>query len=386
MTRDDIKVDVVQLALLMLDIPDDDCFHFAWADMPQRDRENLPRDVFQRCLDRSERSPFRKAQRNAGARPDHRANGAAIELAVPLGESAFALLERDLPEPERLCDPWATEGLNIIAGRPKLGKTTLARQKLAAASNAADFLDSQFISPVKCAFLCLEEGERLTKSKFKRATFPDAALAGITIHYTWPRGREGADLLDRYLDENPEVRFVCIDSLSRFRTVPDAKTPAFVADYEAMTQLHDVATRHPGIVIDVIHHTRKMKSEDPIDDINGTYGLTAAVDSYMVLRPHTDGGLLMYAGGRLWERDVSEYQLRKNAQRWEMVGKYLGLTSEQELLLEIIKHAHDGVSGLSIANDFGITKQSAWERLNLLIAKGVAIKRAGKVYVKDHMS
>lgn len=302
---------------------------------------------------------------------------------IPPGETAFALLERELPEPVKLCDPWAIEGLNLIAGRPKLGKTTLLRQKMAALAAGAEFLDSKFNQSAVAASLTLEEGERLTKAKFKLANFPEAALAGIRLFYEWPRGSEGVELLDRYLEANPEVAYVCIDSLTKFRTVPDARTPAFVADYEAMSQLHELTKRRPGLVLDVIHHTRKAKSDDPIDDISGTYGLTAAVDSYFVMRHHADGAVI-HAGGRLWDRDTSEYKLRRGNQRWELMGEHLGLTGAQEATLEILKGALDGLSGITLGRELGIEKQSAWERLDSLVHKGLAIKRNGKVYAHTH--
>ena len=231
--------------------------------------------------------------------PVKKANGSAPEeVPIPAGESAFALLERDIPEPVKLCDPWAIEGVNIIAGRPKLGKTTLERQKLAAAAVGGPFLDSAFTSPAKCAFLSLEEGELLCRAKFRMAGFPDSALADIQLFFDWPRGQSGVDLLDRYLAANPDVRLVCIDSLTRFRVIPDVRVPAFMADYDAVDSLHDMSKKHPGVAIDIIHHTRKAKSDDPIDDISGTYGLTAACDSYLVMRHHADGAV-MYVGGRL---------------------------------------------------------------------------------------
>lgn len=303
------------------------------------------------------------------------------EMLVPKGESAHALLERDIPEPVKLCDPWAVEGLNILASRPKLGKTTLVRQKMAAACTAGEFMDSRFISKIRCAFLSLEEGELLCRAKFKMAGFTDDALAGIQLFFDWPRGQSGIDLLDRYLAANQDVRYAAIDSLSKFRQVPDVRVPAFMADYEAMSALQTMTKKHPGVCIEVIHHTRKAKSEDPIDDISGTYGLTAAVDSFMVMRHHGDGALL-YAGGRLWSRNESEYKLKKGEQRWEMLGANLGLTDEQEDTLSMIKDTPGGLGGQELSDKLGITRQSAWARLDALIEKGLAIKRYGRVIQK----
>ena len=303
-------------------------------------------------------------------------------IPVPTGESAFSLVERDIPEPVRLCDPWAIEGVNLIAGRPKLGKTTLERQKLAAAAVGGPFLDSSFYNPVKCAFLSLEEGELLCRAKLKMAGFPDDALGGIQLFFDWPRGALGADLLNRYLEANRDVRLVCIDSLTKFRTVPDIRVPAFMADYEAMNMLHDVSKCHPGVCIDVIHHTRKAKSDDPIDDISGTYGLTAATDSYLVLRHHLDGAL-MYVGGRLWTRDESEFKIKRSGQqRWEMLGPNLGIPDEQVETLRHVRDAIGGMSGARLAEIMSISRQSAWERLDILVEKGFASKKFGKVYAK----
>ena len=271
--------------------------------------------------------------------------------------------------------------MNIIAGRPKLGKTTLERQKLAAAAVGEAFLDSTFPNAVRCAFLSLEEGELLCREKFRIAGFAENALAGIQIFFEWKRGDLGVNLLDRYLDANPEIRFICIDSLTKFRAIPDVRTPAFVADYEAVSQLHDIAKRHPGCCIDIVHHTRKAKSDDPIDDISGTYGLTAAADSYVVMRHHADGAM-MHVGGRLWSREESQYQLRRGQQRWEMIGPNLGLSDEQMDTLKRVKSEPLGMSGAKLAQLLNISNQSAWQRLDTLLEKGFVTKQYGKVFAK----
>ncbi len=303
-------------------------------------------------------------------------------IPIPAGESAFALLERNIPEPVKLCDPWAIEGVNIIAGRPKLGKTTLERQKMAAAATGGDFLDSKFTNPVKCAFLSLEEGELLCRAKFKMAGFADDALAGIQLFFDWPRGISGVELLDRYLTEQRAVRFVCIDSLTRFRVVPDVRVPAFMADYEAINGLHDLSKKHPGVCFDVIHHTRKARSEDPIDDISGTYGLTAACDGYFVMRHHADGAVL-HAGGRLWARNETEYSMKRgNNQTWEMLGVHLDLTDKQREAYEMVKSSPGGMSGKDLSDKVNITVPSAWQRLDELLEKGFVTKKYGRCYAK----
>lgn len=301
---------------------------------------------------------------------------------IPRGESAFALLERDIPEPVKLCDPWGTEGVNIIAGRPKLGKTTLERQKMAACATGTEFLDSKFAEPHKCAFLSLEEGELLCRSKFKSAGFTEAALAGIELFFEWPRGYAGCELLDKYLSANPDVRFVCIDSLTRFRSIPDAKEPAFMVDYNAVNALHDVSKKHPGVCIDIVHHTRKVRSDDPIDDISGTYGLTAAASSCVILRYQADG-VVMHIYGRLWNREETQFFLKRSAnQRWQMIGAHMDLTEAQRETYDRLKARPNGYTGKELAEEMKITIPSAWQRLDELLEKGLVTKRFGRVYPK----
>ena len=65
------------------------------------------------------------ADEGAPAKPKKKPNGSppanSEPLPIPKGESAFSLTERDLAEPVKLCDPWATEGVNIIAGPEVVG-------------------------------------------------------------------------------------------------------------------------------------------------------------------------------------------------------------------------------------------------------------------------
>jgi hypothetical protein len=146
--------------------------------------------------------------------------------------------------------------------------------------------------------------------------------------------------------------------------------------------LHDLAKVHHGLCIDVIHHTRKAKSDDPMDDISGTYGLTAGCDSYIVLRYHQDGAT-MHIGGRLWARDENSYLIKKaENQRWEMVGPDGGLPDEQVETLRHVKASPVGMSGMTLAGILNISRQAAWQRLDLLVEKGFASKRMGKVYAK----
>src|SRR5205823_109974 len=52
-------------------------------------------------------------------------------------------------------------------------------------------------------------------------------------------------------------------------------------DYEALAGLQDLATQR-GVAILVVHHSRKMSGDDVLDEVSGTTGLTAVVDTALV--------------------------------------------------------------------------------------------------------
>ncbi len=308
-----------------------------------------------------------------GARRKYRPETVVFDAPISAGETALELLSQEFEEPQHLCDPWIPEGLTIIAARPKIGKSTLERQKLYAVGGGREL----FGVPCKqspALFLSLEEGKRQQKRKF--AVFDDAApLANVRIFYEWPRGDEGVAQLRAYLKQYPEVRYVVIDSLTRFRAVPDARTQAFVADYEAVRALQEVAKEYAGVAIDLVHHTRKMKSDDALDDISGTYGVSAAVDTYWVLRAAV-GGVTLHVGGRWWDREDSEFVLVRAHGGWNLTGSPDRLTARQRETLTKVREMGTA-SPTRLADALGITKQSAAERLQSLQEAGAVQNEKG---------
>jgi RecA-family ATPase len=77
----------------------------------------------------------------------------------------------------------------------------------------------------------------------------------------------------------------------------------YEGDFKALTDLHRLANEL-GIAIIVIHHTRKMEADDPIDTVSGSLGLTGAAHTVLVLARSPKGTTLYVRG-----RDVEEGEL-----------------------------------------------------------------------------
>ena len=74
----------------------------------------------------------------------------------------------------------------------------------------------------------------------------------------------------------------------------------YTEDYESLAALHRLANEN-GIGIPVLHHTRKMEAEDPIDTVCGTLGLAGCADTVLVLNRSSQGTTLYVRG-----RDIEE--------------------------------------------------------------------------------
>lgn len=283
------------------------------------------------------------------------------------------LLNKKFPDIRYVCNPYVPEGLTILAGRPKIGKTTLARGLMAAASSSDEFLGKK-CEVTNSLFLSLEESERLVRRKF--STISNANTDRIDLQFSWPRGEEGVNALRDYLFMNPEIKLVVIDSLSKFRSLEGKASQQFLQDYEAVSALQNLAKEFEGLAIVLLHHTTKAFHEDPIDCISGTYGISAAMDSFSVLRMNA-GKYQFSCGGRDWDEEISDFELERKDKGWVLLGSWDSEIASQPpargQVLEILKR-EGVVTGDGIAKRLSITKQTASQHLNILMHEGLVRK------------
>lgn len=286
-----------------------------------------------------------------------------------------ALLALELPEVHYLCRPWIPEGVTILAGRPKIGKTTLLRQVAVSSASGADLWGSS-CTQTEVLFLSLEEGQKLMRRKLILAGYTGPQLRRILFHWKWRHGAEGIADIREKLRANPSIRLVIVDSLTRFRDAPTRDKPQFHQDYEAVRLLADVAKDHAGLSIIVLHHTKKDQGDDPIADISGTFGLTAAADNFMVMR-REGGEYALHCGGRYWDEPEDAFRLRREAGVWALDGSApaVRLSPMQRDYLDALR-AEGVVTTRGMARRFGVKDSTASGILRELQEKGQAERTA----------
>lgn len=223
----------------------------------------------------------------------------------PLVIDACDLLVKDFPEPKWAIPGLIPEGVTLLAGKPKLGKSWMALGFGIAIAAGGKALGQIEIQQGECLYLALEDNERRLKKRLKVLNpNGDHMPPGLHLTTEWRRVDDGGlDDLREWLTEHKDCRLVMIDTLQKIRA-SRGNRDTYEADYEVGASLQEIAHKF-NIAILVIHHLRKMDSEDPMDQISGTTGLTGGVDGSLVLmrrRGETDA--VLHVTGRDIEDDT----------------------------------------------------------------------------------
>ncbi len=167
------------------------------------------------------------------------------------------------------------EGLHILAGAPKIGKSWLALWLCLCVSQGQPLWNFA-VTQGEVLYLSLEDSYRRIQSRL----FDLTDDAPQTLHFaiiadTLKHGLE--QQIEQFLTEHPTTKLVVIDTLQRVRSA-GGDSNLYANDYQDVGLLKQLADRH-HIAILLIHHLRKLHDDDPMNMISGSTGLSGAADS-----------------------------------------------------------------------------------------------------------
>lgn len=176
------------------------------------------------------------------------------------------------------------EGVSLLVGAPKVGKSWLALQWAMSVSGAMPVWQGR--EPEKggdVLYLGLEDNDRRMQRRVRKLQ-KDHDVSRIDYATTWPRMHEGGvEAIGEWLTAHPGARLVVIDTLGRFRAPESNKGSAYAQDYAVGAALKPLADKHQVAIV-MLHHTRKAAADDVLDTVSGTAGLSGSVDALLMLR------------------------------------------------------------------------------------------------------
>jgi hypothetical protein len=166
--------------------------------------------------------------------------------------------------------------VSVVVSKPKVGKSTLARNLCLAVSRGEGFLGMK-TKQGECLYLALEEREDDVRADF-RAMGANGSEP-ILIHAA-PAPAEGIFALCDLVRQRQPV-LVVGDPLFRLAHIRDEK--AYAETYSALGPLIDVA-RIAGTHVFLTHHSGKTVKVDAIDSPLGSTAIGGAVSTVLVMR------------------------------------------------------------------------------------------------------
>jgi hypothetical protein len=268
-------------------------------------------------------------------------NGNAEKNGKPETFTAADLMALELPEVRWAVPDIFPEGVSLLAGKPKLGKSWLTLGLGVAIATGGVALGTKPVEQGECLYLALEDNRRRLQKRLSKLLAGGKAPAGLHIALEWPRlGEGGAEVLDEWLEARPGARLVVVDTLKKVRPRTSGNRGVYDVDYEALEPLLPLAAEH-SVAIVVVHHTRKLAAADPLDEISGSTGLSGGVDGALVLkRDRGKADAYLHVTGR----DIEEEQ--ELALRWDpnTAGWCLMGDAEEHRRSEIRREIHEALA------------------------------------------
>jgi hypothetical protein len=224
------------------------------------------------------------------------------------------------------------QGLHILAGAPKIGKSWLALWLCLCVAKGESVWDF----PTRrgsVLYLCLEDSYSRIQNRLLDITdtAPDN-LFFATMSEKLQCGLE--EQIEQFPSNHLDTELIVIDTLQRIRSAAGDANP-YANDYRDIGLLKALADKH-HIAILLIHHLRKMNDDDPMNMISGTTGISGATDSNLVLRKdkRSVNTATLYCTGRDIEYRELALEFDAGTHIWKLLSD--SVTAEPEPRDEMI--------------------------------------------------
>jgi hypothetical protein len=285
-------------------------------------------------------------------------------------------------EPVRWIVPGiVAEGVTLLAGKPKLGKSWLCLDIALAVATGSEVLGGVACDQGDVLYLALEDNERRLQQRLRKLQ-PDGAwpdkLCYATECPTLDRG--GAEHIQQWVQQVQRPRLVIVDVMARLTGPRDKKETLYEQDYKSIQALSKLASS-TGLAVVLVHHTRKTTGIDRLDSVSGSTGLTGAMDTVMVL-DKADGLVTLYGRGR----DVEEIDIALSFDavscRWTKVGdpEALKRSAQRNAVMNLLNANPTGMAPKDVSDALDLTDAQARQLLKRMADVGEVEKLAHGIY------
>lgn len=271
------------------------------------------------------------------------------------------------------------EGLTILAGKPKIGKSWLAMNLSLAIAKAGSFLGREVSEPHDVLHLALEDAPGRLQHRLSMILgreLPPTPLSFATE--CPPIDQGGAEAIHGWAKRAQNPRLIVVDVFQRIRAKRNQGDRLYEDDYSAALPLKRIADEL-GLAVVMVTHTRKGDAgDDPLDQVSGTSGLTGAADNILVL-DRNQKGTTLYGRGRDSEEFELALRFDPRTGLWSALGDRAEVerSDSRNAILKVVREAGCDLSPKEIAERSGVDHEVT-KKLAVRMVEDGTLTKIGK--------
>lgn len=271
------------------------------------------------------------------------------------------------------------EGLSILAGGPKIGKSILALHLAVGVAIGGCVLGKINVQQGQVLYLALEDTQRRLQDRINAGTLADDDLTDLSmldIVTSIPRQDVGGTAFLRYwLETHDNARLVIIDTLQMFRKLLTGRGSMYSEDYETVSNLKKIADFY-HVAILILHHLKKGMEGDWLSEISGSQGISGAADTIFSLKRDRNScmGTLHRTGRDVEEKD---FIMKLDGYGWTLQGEAEDFTMPEwkSQIMAFLKD-NPSITPMQLSDAYGLNINTARQNLLRLTKEGT-IKKTG---------
>lgn len=271
--------------------------------------------------------------------------------------TADQLMATTFPEPRWAVPGILAEGVTLLTGPPKIGKSWLSLDLGLNVAAGGTAFGTIALTAGPVLYLALEDTPRRLQHRIGTLLQGKPAPNTLTLVTTCPPLPQGGlRAIAGWLTEHRDARLVVVDVFAKVRGPGAPGASAYDTDYTAVAQVKRLAD-HFGVALVLVHHVRKLGADDFLTEVSGTNGLAGAADTTIVLkraRGQADG--ILHITGR--DVDETEHALafRRDTGTWHLLPGTAAEHTLADTRATILRHlrTHPGQRPKDIADATGL--------------------------------
>lgn len=290
------------------------------------------------------------------------------------------------PTPEWVIPNMMTQGLTVLSGQPKVGKSWLALQIVLAVTKGGHVLGSVKVNQSDVLYLPLEDPFWRLKARSHQLLENQPIPDGMRT-LTWiPPMPDAETTIRDMVQDFPATRLIVVDILGGLWGHDERSSKSsYQREWEQMRKLKQIADDLKVAMLVVTHSRKDISDSDSMKQVSGTTGTTGGADTIWTLeRDRGTGSARLTVDGRDPERETYELEWSRDVGGWTFANARSEAMGETRRRVYEYVSAHEGSKLGEIVSAFGgqLSKSTIAATLTRMTAQAqVERTNAGEYFI-----